>query len=34
MKGVIFNLLEEAVVDQFGDDSWDDLLDAAELEGA
>ncbi len=34
MKGVIFNLLEEAVVDQFGDNSWDDLLDAAELEGA
>lgn len=34
MKGVIFNLLEEAVVDQFGDATWDDLLDAAELEGA
>lgn len=34
MKGVIFNLLEEAVVDQFGDNTWDDLLDAAELEGA
>lgn len=34
MKGVIFNLLEEAVVDQFGDTAWDDLLDAAEVEGA
>ncbi|MBY0521029.1 MAG: heme NO-binding domain-containing protein [Sphingomonas sp.] len=34
MKGVIFNLLEEAVVSQFGDATWDDLLDAAEVEGA
>lgn len=34
MKGVIFNLLEEAVIDQFGDAAWDDLLDAAQVEGA
>lgn len=34
MKGIVFNLLEEVVVDQFGLDIWDDLLDAASLDGA
>lgn len=34
MKGIIFNLLEEQVVGQFGDGTWDDLLDDAELDGA
>ncbi len=33
MKGIIFNLLEEAVVDARGDRTWDDLLDAARLDG-
>ncbi len=34
MKGVIFNLLEEAVTDGFGSDTWEDLLDDAGLDGA
>ena len=33
MKGVVFNLLEDAVCEHHGDDAWDDLLDAAELSG-
>jgi hypothetical protein len=34
MKGVVFNLLEEAVTNAHGADIWDELLDAAELQGA
>ena len=34
MKGIIFNLLEEAVSQQYGENTWDDLLDAAGLDGA
>lgn len=34
MKGVVFNLLEEVVVEAHGPEAWDDLLDAAELGGA
>lgn len=34
MKGVVFNLLEDAVCERHGDDAWDDLLDAAEVSGA
>jgi hypothetical protein len=34
MKGIVFNLLEEAVVRQYGEDTWDDLLEAAGLDGA
>lgn len=34
MKGIIFNLVEEVVGDRYGEDVWDDLLDAAGLEGA
>jgi hypothetical protein len=34
MKGVIFNLAEEVVTDAYGEDTWDALLEAADLEGA
>lgn len=34
MKGVIFNVFEEVIVEQFGATMWDDLLDATELDGA
>ncbi len=33
MKGIVFNLLEEAVVNAHGPDVWDSLLDAAGLDG-
>jgi hypothetical protein len=33
MKGVVFNLLEEIVSRDYSEDAWDDLLDAAGLEG-
>lgn len=33
MKGVIFNAVEAAVVDLYNEDTWDDLLDAAGLDG-
>lgn len=34
MKGVIFNLLEQVVAREHGEDTWDALLDATGLEGA
>jgi hypothetical protein len=34
VKGVVFNLLEEVMVREGGDDLWDSLLDRAGLEGA
>lgn len=34
MKGIVFNLLEEAVSRDFGETMWDRLLDEAGLEGA
>ena len=34
MKGIVFNLLEEVVRHEYGEDTWDDLLDAAGLDGA
>lgn len=34
MKGIIFNLLEEAVSNEFGDATWDKLLDDANLSGS
>lgn len=34
MKGIVFNLLEELVRRDFGEDAWDDLLDDAGLDGA
>ena len=33
MKGIIFNLLEDAVTSQYGADTWDELLTATQLEG-
>lgn len=34
MKGIVFNLLAETVVDEHGEDVWDSLLAAAGLDGA
>ncbi|MCU1450591.1 MAG: Heme binding protein [Acidimicrobiales bacterium] len=34
MKGIIFNVVEEVVTDRYGDDVWDSLLEAADLEGS
>ncbi len=34
MKGVVFNIVEEFVTEQWSADDWDDLLDAAGLDGA
>jgi hypothetical protein len=34
VKGIVFNLLQEAVSRQYGEAAWDDLLDAAGLDGA
>lgn len=34
MKGIVFNLLEEVVTAQYGDATWDQLLDDAGLDGA
>ena len=33
MKGIIFNLLEEIVGRESGEDAWDALLEAAQLDG-
>jgi hypothetical protein len=34
MKGIVFNLLEEVVRAEYGEDAWDDLLERAGLDGA
>jgi hypothetical protein len=34
MKGIVFNLLEEAVSRDYGEGVWDELLEAAGVEGA
>jgi hypothetical protein len=34
VKGIIFNVVEEVVTDRYGDDVWDSLLEAADLEGS
>jgi hypothetical protein len=34
MKGIIFNLLEEVVTSNHGEDTWDELLSATSLDGA
>ena len=34
MKGVVFNLLEEVVAQQFGQEVWENLIDKAEVSGA
>lgn len=33
MKGIIFNLLQDVVSQHHGDDAWDDLIDAAQVDG-
>lgn len=33
MKGVVFNLLEQLVARDFGEDTWDSLLEASRLDG-
>ena len=34
MKGIVFNLLEDLVVRDHGEDAWDDLLEEAGSDGA
>ena len=34
MKGIIFNLLEEVVRKDYGDETWEDLLEAGQVDGA
>jgi len=34
LKGVIFNLLEAVATERWGEDAWDDILEAAGVEGA
>ena len=34
MKGIVFNLLEQAVASEHGEETWDALLDATGLEGS
>jgi heme-NO-binding protein len=34
VKGIIFNIVEEVVSDKYGEDTWDQLLAAAGLDGA
>jgi hypothetical protein len=34
MKGILFNLLQDVVISNHGEDTWDQLLTAAKLEGA
>ena len=34
MKGIVFNLLEQVITDEIGEDAWDEILDSAGSEGA
>jgi hypothetical protein len=34
MKGIVFNLLEKVVVEHYGENTWEDLLDAAGVDGS
>jgi hypothetical protein len=34
MKGIIFNLAQEVIVDSYGEETWDALLDRAGLDGS
>lgn len=34
MKGIMFNLLESCVTEEFGERTWDDVLEACGLDGA
>jgi hypothetical protein len=33
VKGIVFSLFQEVVTREYGEDTWDDLLDAAGLDG-
>jgi hypothetical protein len=33
LKGIVFNLLEQVVTDEYGASAWDSMLDAAQLDG-
>jgi hypothetical protein len=34
MKGIVFNLLEEVIRQEYGEEAWDSLLEAARLDGS
>lgn len=34
MKGIVFNLLEDSVTESHGEDAWDELLEATDLDGS
>jgi hypothetical protein len=34
MKGIVFNLLEQAVSEKYGEDTWDALLDGSGVQGS
>lgn len=34
MKGIVFNLLEQIVTRDYGEDTWDEVLDSAGLDGS
>jgi hypothetical protein len=34
VKGIIFNLLEQVVTDEFGEVTWESILEAAGVDGA
>lgn len=34
MKGIVFNVLQSVVTDEYGEETWETLLDGAGLEGA
>ena len=34
MKGIVFNLLEQVVSDEYGEDAWDTLLARADVDGS
>jgi hypothetical protein len=31
--GIIFNLLEEVITEEFGDDTWDQWLQSSQIDG-
>lgn len=33
MKGIVFNLFEDAIIDEHGDEAWEAILDAAGADG-
>lgn len=34
MKGIVFQLLEQTIVEEHGEDTWEEMLEAASLDGA